>query len=77
MPAGIRLAGNSISYPVQNGVLGPELKAGMDRILAATRKAGKTTGVYCKDSTQPREFAQEGYDMMVAVTRLHCNPTHN
>ncbi|KAL7945560.1 Pyruvate/Phosphoenolpyruvate kinase-like domain-containing protein [Trichoderma barbatum] len=60
--------GNNIGHPVQRGILGPELKAAMSRILAATRKAGKKCGVYCKDSKQAREFAEQGYDMIVAVT---------
>ena len=49
-------------------MIGPELKAALDRILAATRKAGKKCGIYCKDAKQAREFAVEGYDMLVAVT---------
>lgn len=61
-------AGNSIGHPLQKGVFGPELKAAMSRILAATRKAGKKCGIYCKDSKQAREFAEQGYDMIVAVT---------
>ncbi|PTB36724.1 hypothetical protein M441DRAFT_150061 [Trichoderma asperellum CBS 433.97] len=60
--------GNNIGYPVQKGILNSQLKAAMSRILAATRKAGKKCGVYCKDSNQAREFAEQGYDMIVAVT---------
>ena len=40
----------------------------MSRILAAARQAEKKCGVYCKDSTQAREFVEQGYDMIVAVT---------
>ncbi|KAI0891121.1 Pyruvate/Phosphoenolpyruvate kinase-like domain-containing protein [Annulohypoxylon nitens] len=60
--------GNNIGYPVRNGVIGIELKAAITRILAATRKAGKKCGIYCKDAQQAREFADQGFDMIVAVT---------
>lgn len=60
--------GNNIGYPVQKGVIGIELKAAITRILAATRKAAKKCGIYCKDAQQAREFADQGFDMIVAVT---------
>ncbi|KAI1394409.1 Pyruvate/Phosphoenolpyruvate kinase-like domain-containing protein [Hypoxylon trugodes] len=60
--------GNNIGHPVQKGVIGPELKTALARILAATRKAGKKCGIYCKDAQQAREFAGYGYDMIVSVT---------
>lgn len=60
--------GNNIGHPVVNGAVSADLKAALDRILAATRKVGKKCGIYCKDSEQARLFASEGYDMMVAVT---------
>ncbi|KAL7621983.1 hypothetical protein AAE478_007484 [Parahypoxylon ruwenzoriense] len=60
--------GNNIGHPIQKGVIGPELKNAMTRILTATRKAGKKCGVYCKDAQQAKEFADQGYDMLVAVT---------
>ncbi|KAI1408022.1 Pyruvate/Phosphoenolpyruvate kinase-like domain-containing protein [Hypoxylon sp. FL1857] len=60
--------GNNIGYPLQKGVIGPELETAMARILAAARKAGKKCGIYCKDADQAREFAAQGYDMVVAVT---------
>lgn len=62
------MLGNNLGYPLKHGVIGPELKASLDRILSATRKAGKKCGIYCKDARQAREFATEGYDMIVAVT---------
>ncbi|KAI1453550.1 Pyruvate/Phosphoenolpyruvate kinase-like domain-containing protein [Annulohypoxylon moriforme] len=60
--------GNNIGYPVQKGVIGTDLKAAITRILSATRKAGKKCGIYCKDAQQAREFADQGFDMIVAVT---------
>lgn len=49
-------------------MMGPELKEALARILAATRRAGKKCGIYCKDAQQAREFAAQGYDMLVAAT---------
>ncbi|KAH7265837.1 hypothetical protein MRS44_008337 [Fusarium solani] len=60
--------GNNIGYPIQKGIMGPELKEALARILAATRRAGKKCGIYCKDAQQAREFAAQGYDMLVAAT---------
>ncbi|RTE70187.1 hypothetical protein BHE90_015415 [Fusarium euwallaceae] len=60
--------GNNIGYPIQKGVMGPELKEALARILAATRRAGKKCGIYCKDAQQAKEFAAQGYDMLVAAT---------
>ncbi|UPK91548.1 hypothetical protein LCI18_002483 [Fusarium solani-melongenae] len=60
--------GNNIGYPIQNGIMGPELKEALARILAATRRAGKKCGIYCKDAQQARQFAAQGYDMLVAAT---------
>ncbi|KAL2686791.1 hypothetical protein Neosp_004333 [[Neocosmospora] mangrovei] len=60
--------GNNLGYPIQKGIIGPELKEALARILAATRRAGKKCGIYCKDAQQTREFAAQGYDMLVAAT---------
>ena len=53
---------------MQKGVFSPELKAVLSRILAAARQAGKKCGISYKDSAQAREFVEQGYDMIVAVT---------
>ncbi|KAJ4309920.1 hypothetical protein N0V84_011244 [Fusarium piperis] len=53
---------------IAKSVMGPELKEALARILAATRKAGKKCGIYCKDVQQAREFAAQGYGMLVAAT---------
>ncbi|KAF5541832.1 2 4-dihydroxyhept-2-ene-1 7-dioic acid aldolase [Fusarium mexicanum] len=38
--------GNSIGYPILNGVVKPELKAAIIRILEVSRKAGEKCGIY-------------------------------
>lgn len=65
--ASCRCPRNNIGYPIQKGILDPQLKAAMFRILTATRKIGKKCGVYYKDSNSTRKFAEQGYDMLVAV----------
>ncbi|KAI8725750.1 HpcH-HpaI domain-containing protein [Fusarium sp. LHS14.1] len=60
--------GNNLGYPIQKGIMGPVLKEALGRILAATRRANKKCGIYCKDAQQTREFAAQGYDMLVAAT---------
>lgn len=48
--------------------MAPELKEAIAKVLAASKKAGKKTGVYCIGGEQARQFAEQGFDMMNTVT---------
>ena len=45
-----------------------ELKDAIAKILAASQKAGKKTGVYCTGGEQAKAYADLGFDMMNVVT---------
>ncbi|RYP85977.1 hypothetical protein DL769_000840 [Monosporascus sp. CRB-8-3] len=64
--------GNSIGHPILDGVIKPELQQAMDRILAATKKAGKKAGFFATSPEQAREYAEKGFDMIsVALDVTH------
>lgn len=44
--------GNNIGYPIINGVVKPELKSAISRILKATKDAGKKCGMYASNSEE-------------------------
>ncbi|RYP02421.1 hypothetical protein DL764_005800 [Monosporascus ibericus] len=64
--------GNSIGYPILDGVIKSELQQAMDRILAAAKKAGKKAGCFATSPEQAREYAEKGFDMIsVALDVTH------
>ncbi|KAF5620093.1 2 4-dihydroxyhept-2-ene-1 7-dioic acid aldolase [Fusarium sp. NRRL 52700] len=56
--------GNSIGYPILNGVVKPELKAAISRILEVSRKAGKKCGIYSASGEQAKGYIEAGFDMV-------------
>ncbi|KAI1811469.1 Pyruvate/Phosphoenolpyruvate kinase-like domain-containing protein [Poronia punctata] len=44
--------GNNIGYPILDGVMRPELEQAVDRVLAATNKAGKKAGFFASRESQ-------------------------
>ncbi|CAF3593561.1 unnamed protein product [Fusarium graminearum] len=60
--------GNAIGHPIIEGVMASELKGAIAKILAASQKAGKKTGVYCTGGEQAKVYADMGFDMMNVVT---------
>ncbi|KAF5710450.1 2,4-dihydroxyhept-2-ene-1,7-dioic acid aldolase [Fusarium globosum] len=56
--------GNSIGYPILNGVVKPELKAAVNRILEVSRKAGKKCGIYSSSAEQAKGYVEAGFDMV-------------
>ncbi|KAI0900105.1 Phosphoenolpyruvate/pyruvate domain-containing protein [Annulohypoxylon nitens] len=59
--------GNNIGYPILDGVIKPELKQAMDRILEATNKAGKKCGFFATSGEQAKEYADKGFHMISAA----------
>ncbi|KAI5865198.1 Phosphoenolpyruvate/pyruvate domain-containing protein [Durotheca rogersii] len=56
--------GNNIGHPILNGVMKPELEQAIDRILAATKTAGKKSGFFATDGEQARRYADRGFHMI-------------
>ncbi|KAI1435076.1 HpcH/HpaI aldolase/citrate lyase family protein [Xylaria sp. CBS 124048] len=59
--------GNNIGYPILNGVMQPELGQAIDRILAATLKAGKKAGFFASSGEQAKRYADQGFHMINAA----------
>lgn len=59
--------GNNIGHPILDGVMKPELEQAIDRILAATTKAGKKAGFYASSGEQAKKYADKGFHMVNAA----------
>ncbi len=62
--------GNNIGHPILNGVVKPELKAAMARILRAANAAQKRCGVYSTSGEQARAYAELGFHMISVATDI-------
>lgn len=60
--------GNSIGYPILADGMHEELKAAIEKIHIAAKKAGKHSGIYCTDGDQARVYADRGFTMISAMT---------
>ncbi|THX87790.1 2,4-dihydroxyhept-2-ene-1,7-dioic acid aldolase [Aureobasidium pullulans] len=60
--------GNSIGYPILSEGMHDELKAAIEKIHAAAKKAGKHSGIYCTDGDQARHYADRGFTMISCMT---------
>ncbi|KAI0521422.1 Pyruvate/Phosphoenolpyruvate kinase-like domain-containing protein [Xylaria bambusicola] len=47
--------GNNIGHPILDGVMKPELEQAIDRVLAATTKAGKKAGFFASNGEQAKK----------------------
>ncbi|OTB19771.1 hypothetical protein K445DRAFT_52394 [Daldinia sp. EC12] len=56
--------GNNIGYPILDGVIKPELEQAIDRILAATNKAGKKCAFFATSGEQAKQYADKGFHMI-------------
>jgi 4-hydroxy-2-oxoheptanedioate aldolase len=56
-------------YDLGNSIgLHEELKAAIEKIHNAAKKAGKHSGIYCTDGDQARHYADRGFAMISAMT---------
>ena len=62
--------GNNIGHPILDGVVKPELKAAIDRILRAANTAGKKCGIYATSGEEARRYAEAGFHMISAATDI-------
>ncbi|TGJ82792.1 hypothetical protein E0Z10_g5975 [Xylaria hypoxylon] len=59
--------GNNIGHPILDGVMKPELEQAINRILAATIKAGKKAGFFATSGEQAQKYADKGFHMVNAA----------
>lgn len=59
---------NNIGHPILNGVIAQEVKDALAKVLAASRKAGKKTGIFATSGQQAREFAAQGFEIISVAT---------
>lgn len=52
--------GNNIGHPIINGVVKPELKAAIAKILKAAHDAGKKCGMYCSNGKEAAQYVHPG-----------------
>jgi len=60
--------GNSIGHPILAGGMHDELKAAIEKIRLAAKKAGKQSGIYCSDGDMAGAYADRGFTMISAMT---------
>lgn len=66
--------GNSIGYPIKNGVMHDNLHAAIDKVLKAAVKAGKKAGMFCTSGAQAKKYADQGFHMISAATDMFVLP---
>ena len=60
--------GNNIGHPILDGVMSTELNKAIERVLAAAKKAGSKSGIFCTSGEQSKMFADMGFDMISVAT---------
>ncbi|KAF5979379.1 2,4-dihydroxyhept-2-ene-1,7-dioic acid aldolase [Fusarium bulbicola] len=61
-------AGNNIGHPIIQGVVKPELREAIRRVLEVSHKFGKKCGIYSASGKQARQHAEAGFDMIHVAT---------
>ncbi|RSL41341.1 hypothetical protein CEP53_012812 [Fusarium sp. AF-6] len=65
---------NSLGLSVEQGIHQPELRAALDRILAAAKAAGKKAGIYCSSASIAKECSDIGFHMVSCMTDATALP---
>ncbi|KAF5597745.1 2 4-dihydroxyhept-2-ene-1 7-dioic acid aldolase [Fusarium subglutinans] len=60
--------GNNIGHPIIQGVVKPELREAIGRVLEVSHKFGKKCGIYSTSGKQARQYAEAGFDMIHVAT---------
>lgn len=61
--------GNNINCPILDGKMDDELKAAIAKIQRAAEENDKSTGIYSTSGDQAREFADQGFNMVILYQR--------
>lgn len=62
--------GNNIGHPILDGIMQPELKEAIAKIMRAAKENKKSTGIYATSGEQARSFADQGFNMVCWRLRL-------
>ncbi|KAI1172618.1 Pyruvate/Phosphoenolpyruvate kinase-like domain-containing protein [Nemania sp. FL0916] len=65
--------GNNIGHPILNGVIQPELEQAIDRILAATNKAGKKAAFFASNKMERASVQRLQFSRVKSVMRQAWN----
>ncbi|KAL9638187.1 MAG: hypothetical protein Q9164_001722 [Protoblastenia rupestris] len=67
--------GNNIGHSITDGMMHDELKEAIARIKRVANDNKKSSGIYSTTGDQAREFADQGFNMISAVTDMVALPT--
>jgi len=67
--------GNNIGHPILSGTMHDELKEAIAKIQRAAKENNKSTGIYSTSGDQAREFADQGFNMVCALSDERCRTT--
>ena len=66
--------GNNLGFPILDGTMHEELKEAIAKVLQVAKENGKRTGIYCTSGDQARQYADQGFHMVLlgppALSRL-------
>jgi 4-hydroxy-2-oxoheptanedioate aldolase len=62
--------GNNIGHPILDGKMDPELNDAVARVLAACKRAGKFSGIFCTSGEQAKAYADQGFHMISVATDI-------
>jgi len=62
--------GNSIGHSIVDGTMHDELKEAIARIQQAAKENDKSSGIYSTSGDQAREFADQGFNMVIPLNRF-------
>ncbi|PNP80950.1 hypothetical protein FNYG_05765 [Fusarium nygamai] len=60
--------GNNIGHPIIQGIVEPELREAVGRVLEVSHKFGKKYGIHSTSGKQARQYAETGFDMIHVAT---------
>jgi len=66
--------GNNIGHPILNGTMSEELKESIAKIQKSAKENEKSSGIYSVSGDQAREFADQGFNMVSAMTDMVALP---
>ena len=66
--------GNNIGHPIIASKRDPELVEAITSVNKAAEEAGKKSGIYCNSGEEARQYADQGFSMVSAMTDMVAVP---
>lgn len=66
--------GNNIGHPIIASKRDPELVEAITSVHKAAEEAGKRSGIYCNSGEEARQYADQGFSMVSAMTDMVAVP---